>query len=45
MNSIQVFEKILAKRLPNQLEELKLIDCKVQPAIVTKLLIDIQVLS
>ena len=38
LHSLDVLKPVLAKRLPYNLEEIKLIDCKVSPGMISKLL-------
>lgn len=38
LHSLNVLKPVLAKRLPHHLEEIKLIDCKVSPGMIAKLM-------
>ena len=38
LHSLEVLRPVLEKRLPHHLEEIKLIDCKVSPGMIARLL-------
>ena len=45
LHSLDVLKPVLAKRLPHHLEEIKLIDCKVSPGMIAKLMDNLRELS